>query len=58
MIFAVSSNEMFWSWPCSSLVAGVKIGLGKRSLCRRPGGSATPQTAPVAWYSFQPEPAR
>ena len=46
------------SWPVSSLVAGVKIGSG--SLLRLPQarGRRMPQTVPVFWYSFQPEPAR
>ena len=39
---------MLMSWPLSALVAGVKIGSGSRSDSRRPGGSAMPQTSPVA----------
>ena len=55
----ISSKLMFSSCsPSSAFVAGVKIGSGSRSLSRSPGGSAIPQTVPVAWYSFQPEPAR
>ena len=38
--------------------AGVKIGAGSFEAMRRPGGSITPQTAPVVSYSFQPLPAR
>jgi hypothetical protein len=53
------SKVMFSSCsPCSALVAGVKIGSGRRSLSRRPEGNAIPQTVPLAWYSFQPDPAR
>ena len=48
---------MLMSWaPTSSLVAGVKIGSGRRSDSLRPGGSAMPQISPPAWYEFQPEP--
>ncbi len=32
------SNAMFSSWPERALVAGVKMGSGRRSLSRRPGG--------------------
>ena len=50
---------MFSSWsPISALVAGVKIGAGSFDAFCRPGGSGTPQTAPLSWYSFQPLPAR
>ena len=45
---AARASLMFSSWPLSALVAGVKIGSGSRSLSRRPDGSATPQTWPVA----------
>ena len=41
------SKETFSSWPCSALVAGVKIGSASRSASRRPLGSGIPQTAPV-----------
>ncbi len=44
--------------PISALVAGVKIGAGSFDAFFSPGGSMTPQTAPLAWYSFQPLPAR
>ena len=40
MIRAASSSEMFSSWPVSALVEGVKIGSGRRSESRKPGGSA------------------
>ena len=43
---AASSKPMLMSWPLSSLVAGVKIGSGSLSHCRRPAGSWTPQTVP------------
>ena len=49
---------MLMSCPVSALVAGVKIGSGRRSDSRSPGGSWTPQTRPSRWYSFQPEPDR
>jgi len=50
---------MFSSWsPISALVAGVKIGAGSFEALFRPGGSMTPHTAPLCWYSFQPLPAR
>ena len=53
------SKSMFSSWsPISALVAGVKIGVGSFDAMRSPGGSITPQTAPLSWYSFQPLPAR
>ena len=49
-IAAADSKLMFWSCsPCSALVAGVKIGSGSRSHCRRPAGSLIPQIAPVSW---------
>ena len=53
-----SASEMLMSWPVLALVAGVKMGAGRRSDSRRPGGSVTPQTAPVASYSFHPDPER
>ena len=53
------SKSMFSSCaPRSAFVAGVKIGSGSRSLSRRPAGKGMPHTAPVAWYSFQPDPDR
>ena len=53
------SNVMFSSCsPTSAFVAGVKIGAGSRLASCKPGGSGTPQTWPLCWYSFQPEPAR
>ena len=55
---AACSKLMLMSWPDSSFVAGVKIGSGSLSHCRRPGGSFTPQTVWDCWYSFQPDPAR
>ena len=59
MCSTIRSKLMFSSCsPASAFVAGVKIGSGRRSLSRRPGGSGMPQTVPLAWYSFQPEPAR
>ena len=59
MCSIIWSKSMFSSCsPCSALVAGVKIGSGSRSLSRSPAGSGIPQTGPLAWYSFQPEPAR
>ena len=55
----IASKSMFSSCaPASAFVAGVRIGSGRRSLSRSPDGSSTPQTAPRAWYSFQPEPER
>ena len=40
-------------------LADLKLhGSGSRSASCRPAGSVTPQTEPVATYSFQPEPAR
>src|SRR5207253_11491687 len=39
-ISAMRSKEMFWSWPCSSLVEGVRIGSGSFSAWRRPAGEA------------------
>ena len=39
-------------------VPGVKIASGSGLAFFRPGGSGTPQTACVSWYSFQPLPAR
>ena len=38
------------------LVEGVKIGCGSLAASFRPGGRAMPQTVPLFWYSFQPEP--
>ena len=56
---AICSNVMFSSWcPASALVAGVKIGSGSFEARFNPGGSGTPQTLPLALYSFQPEPSR
>jgi hypothetical protein len=49
---------MLMSCPVLALVAGVKMGRGRRSDSRRPAGSGTPQTAPLVWYSFQPDPDR
>ena len=49
---------MLMSCPVSAFVAGVKIGVGSRSDSRRPDGRLTPQTEPVATYSFQPDPDR
>ena len=46
---AVSSNEMFWSWPVASFVEGVKIGSGRRSDSASPSGSVCPHTVPVRW---------
>ena len=49
------------------LVVVAGLGLGRRREDRRrqlrrvvrsPGGSGTPQTRPLSWYSFQPLPAR
>jgi len=58
-ISAARSKSMFSSWsPSSALVAGVKIGSGRRSDSRDPGGSAIPHTEPSRWYSFQPDPDR
>jgi hypothetical protein len=47
--FAVSSKEMFSSWPLSALVAGVKMGSGSFCACASPLGSSMPQTLPVFW---------
>ena len=58
MIFAASSSLMLTSWPLSSFVAGVKIGSGSRSDSYSPFGRAMPQTMPVFWYSFHPDPDR
>jgi len=59
MISAAVSKSMFSSWsPSSALVAGVKIGRGSLSDSCRPSGRPTPQTEPLSWYSFQPEPDR
>ena len=56
---AACSKVMFSSCaPSSALVAGVKMGSGRRLALRSPAGSGTPHTAPPSWYSFQPEPAR
>ena len=53
------AKSMFSSWsPISALVAGVKIGAGSFDALLKPGGSITPHTAPLSWYSFQPLPAR
>ena len=57
-ISTVRSNEMFSSCPVWALVAGVKIGSAKRALSVSPSGSSMPQTVPLCWYSFQPDPAR
>ena len=58
-IAAACSKLMFSSCaPASALVAGVKIGAGRRAALLSPAGSATPQTRPLSWYSFQPDPAR
>ena len=49
---------MFSSWsPTAALVAGVKMGSGRGWVMDIPGGSAMPQTVPMRWYSFQPDPA-
>lgn len=56
---SVSSNVMFSSCsPSSAFAAGVKIGSGSFCAFCRPSGNCTPHTAPDAWYSFQPLPAR
>ena len=39
---------MLMSWPLCALVAGVKIGSGRRSDSRSPAGRRMPQTSPVA----------
>ena len=49
---------MFSSWPDSALVAGVKIGSGKRALSVRPAGKRMPQTVPLVRYSAQPDPGQ
>mgnify|MGYP007132076430 CR=1 FL=1 len=49
---------MFSSWPVSALVAGLNTGGSSRSLWRRPAGSGSPASVPVAAYSFQAEPER
>ncbi len=46
----------FSSWPVSALVAGEKIGTGKRSLSTIPTGSSSPASVPEARYSFQADP--
>ena len=43
---------MFWSWPASAFVDGVKIGSANRSASRRPAGIGVPWTVPLATYSF------
>ena len=54
-----SSNPMFSSWsPVAALVEGVNIGAGRASASRRPAGTRSPCTVPVARYSFHAEPAR
>src|SRR3569623_1156499 len=56
---AICSNVMFSSCaPSAALVEGVKMGSGRRPACTSPAGSGMPQTDWLAWYSFQPEPAR
>ena len=58
MISVMRAKSMFSSWsPISALVAGVKIGSGSLDALRSPGGSATPQTERLCWYSCQPLPA-
>src|SRR2546430_17148355 len=47
---------MFWSWPLSALVAGVKIGSGSCSDSSSAGGSVSPATVPSALYSVHAEP--
>src|SRR6218665_3030420 len=55
----VRARLIFWSCsPASALVAGVEIGSGSRAALPRPAGSGRPQIDCVAWYSFQPLPAR
>ena len=50
---------MFSSWcPFSSLVAGVKIGSGRRSDSRIPFGRGMPHTSPFSRYSAHPDPER
>ncbi|MNU06256.1 hypothetical protein D3C72_2513910 [compost metagenome] len=57
MMASHCSKEMFSSWsPTAALVEGVKIGCGSLEASFRPAGSWMPQTVPVFWYSFQPEP--
>jgi hypothetical protein len=46
-ILAASSSLMLTSWPVVALVAGVKIGSGRRSDSRNPDGSLIPHTEPL-----------
>ena len=55
---AISASGTLMSWPLASLVAGAKIGSASFSDSLSPAGSAIPETAPVFWYSFHPEPER
>ncbi len=57
MMASHCSKLMFSSWsPTAALVEGVKIGCGSLAASFRPAGRAIPQTVPLFWYSFQPEP--
>ena len=47
---------MFWSWPLSAFVAGVKIGRSSRSDSSSCGGSVSPATVPRSWYSTHADP--
>src|SRR5699024_169386 len=59
IVCATCSKVTFSSCsPTSALVAGVKIGSGSWAASCSPSGSSTPQTAPVARYSANPEPVR
>ena len=59
MCSIIPSKVMFSSCsPCSALVAGVKIGSGEPVALAQARRQRDPQTVPLAWYSFQPEPAR
>src|SRR5256885_804316 len=53
---ASRARPMFWSWPDSAFVAGVKIGSASCSDSMSAFGSSSPATVPSALYSVHAEP--
>ena len=51
-----SASSMLMSWPEAAFVAGVKMGAGRRSDSRSPGGRTMPQIRPVSRYPSSPIP--
>jgi hypothetical protein len=55
-LVATAVKVTFSSWPVSALVAGEKIGRGRRSLSTSPRGIGSPASVALCLYSAHADP--